>query len=180
MKKVFLTLSLLATLGLVNSLQAQDSPAPSPTAEITEMVGLTKISLRYARPGMKGRTIFAKDGLVPFGKIWRTGANQATKISFSTKVMMGDATLEAGDYAILSKPGSSEWEVMFFTFEGEGWGGYREKTPAATVMAKASTDNRSVETFTININDVRDESATLNFIWENTVVSLPFSVEKTW
>ncbi len=180
MKNVLLPLLILTTVGLVGQIQAQDAPAPSPTAEFSQMVGLTKISLTYSRPGMKGRTIYAEDGLVPFGKIWRTGANEATKVSFSGKVMMGDATLEAGDYAILTKPGVDQWEVMFFTYKAAGWGSYREKDPAATVKVKASKTNRTVETFTIDLNDVKDESATLNIVWENTVVSIPFSVEKTW
>ncbi len=180
MKKVLLSLAIVAAWGLFQTVQAQDAPAPSPASELSQKVGLTDITVVYSRPSMKDRTIFAADGLVPFGEIWRTGANQATKISFSTKVMMGDATLEAGDYAILSKPGKAEWEVMFFKFEGAGWGGYREKTPAATVKAKPMEISPEVETFTIDIQNIRDESATINIIWENTEVAVPFSVEKTW
>jgi len=180
MKKVLLSLAIAAGIGLLQTAQAQDAPAPSPASELSQKVGLTDITVVYSRPGMKGRTIFAADGLIPFGEIWRTGANQATKISFSTQVMMGGATLDAGDYAILSKPGKEEWEVMFFPFEGAGWGGYRQKTPAATVKVEPMKISPEVETFTIDIQNIRDESATLNFIWENTEVAVPFSVEKTW
>jgi len=163
--------------GMHTPLMAQVSaPAPSPGAEFTQMVGLTEVSVAYSRPGKKGRTIFAKDGLVPFGDIWRTGANAVTKISFSDDVKVAGAELSAGDYAILTKPMATSWEVMFFAYETSNWGSYVEKDPAATVEAEVEKLNRTVESFTIQMDELHNEGATLQFVWDNTLASLPIEV----
>ncbi len=158
-------------------LAAQDAPAPSPASEVSQVVGLTNVTIAYSRPGVKDRTIFAADGLVPFGEIWRTGANAATKITFDKDVEVGGKALSAGSYAILSKPGAESWEVMFFPYESGSWMSYVDKNPAATVTAEAHSMDVFVETFFIDINNIRDDSATIDIVWENTYVSIPLSVE---
>ena len=169
----------LAFLFFVGSIFAQiETPAPSPAAKVEQVVGLTTVTVEYSRPSMKDRTIFAEDGLVPFGKIWRTGANAATKITFSDDVTINGAQLKAGSYAILTTPNADKWTVNFYTFDSRGFGPYVEKTPDASVTAKAQTmESLSLESFTISFHDLTNNSATLNFGWENTWVSLDLGVE---
>ena len=106
----FITLFVLcAWIG--NSYGQIELPAPSPTATFTQKVGLTEVSINYSRPSMKGRKIYGD--LVPFGKLWRTGANMATKITFADDVKIGGNDLKAGTYALFTIPGENEWTVIF-------------------------------------------------------------------
>lgn len=176
MKKFVLFLSALM-LFAAGSLSAQDQRAPSPAAKLMQKVGLTDVTVEYSRPSMKGRTIFAKDGLVPFDKIWRTGANGATKITFSGPVTIGDTELEAGTYAILTKPGKKTWAVHFYPFEANGWGSYQKATPAAMAEATPTMGSQSVESFLITIDHLKDYSAHLVMMWDKTSVAVPFTVK---
>lgn len=176
MKKFVLLLSVLMLFS-AGSLTAQEERAPSPTAKLTQKVGLTDVTIEYSRPSMKGRTIFAEDGLVPFGKIWRTGANYATKVTFSGPVTIGDTELEAGSYAILTKPGKDTWAVHFYPFKANGWGSYREATPAVAVEATPTMGSEVVESFLITIDELRDYSASLVMMWDKTSVAVPFKVK---
>ena len=173
----FLFSFLIASLVAIGSIDAQGDRAPSPSAKLVQKVGLTDVTIEYSRPGMKGRTIFAADGLVPFGKMWRTGANSATKITFSDAVKINGKELAAGSYAILTKPNATSWEFYFYPYEATRWSTYTEATPALTTSATASTLSNSVETFLITIDDLKDYSANFIFRWEKTVVSLPFTVK---
>ena len=175
MKKFVFLLSALL-LFTAGSLTAQDRAA-SPAATVSQKVGLTDVTIEYSRPSMKERTIFAKDGLVPFDKIWRTGANSATKITFSGPVTIGGTELEAGSYAILTKPGKDSWAVHFYPFKANGWGSYREATPAAIAEAKPSVGSSSIESFLITIDNLRDYSAHLVMMWDKTKVEVPFTVQ---
>jgi len=162
MKK--LVLALVAILSVCSSveLQAQlQTPAPSPMAKLTQMVGLTEVTIEYSRPGVKGREIFAEDGLVPYDKVWRTGANAATKFSFSEDVTLGGEALEAGEYAVLTKPGAEQWEVMLFPYESSNWGSYVDKDPAAKFMAEPQAMDVMVESFLIDLNNLRSGSANI-------------------
>lgn len=176
MKKFVLLLSALLLFS-AGSLTAQDQRAPSPAAKLTQKVGLTDVTVEYSRPSMKERTIFAKDGLVPFNKIWRTGANGATKITFSGPVTIGDTELEAGSYAILTKPGKDSWAVHFYPFKANGWGSYQKAEPAAMAEAKPSMGSNAVESFLITIDNLRDYSAHLVMMWDKTKVEVPFKVK---
>jgi len=168
---------LFAALSLTVGLQAQDEPAPSPASKLEQRVGTTDITITYSRPGVKGRTIFSKDGLQPFGEFWRVGANAATKIEFSKDVTVGGEELSAGAYAILAKPGESEWMVMMYPYEGRGWGAYREKDPAASWTIEPVELDQLVETFRIDVNNIRDYSADINLEWEKTRITLPIEVK---
>lgn len=177
----FLLGSLLATSALAQSGSAsapapKASPAPrlnlpalSPSAVVTQKVGLGEITIEYARPGVKDRKIFG--GLEPYGAVWRTGANTATKIAFSTPVKIDGTELPAGAYALYSIPDPKEWTVIFNKVVGE-WGAYsyNEKNDALRVKVKPVTLPELVETFTIDINDIRSDGATLNLSWEHTRV----------
>jgi hypothetical protein len=151
-------------------------PAQSPAATVTQDVGLTKIEVAYSRPGVKGRKIFG--GTEAFGRVWRTGANTATKITFSTPVKFGGAAVPAGSYALYTIPGESEWTIILNKVTGQ-WGAYQydAKNDLVRVTAKPTALTQLVETFTIDINDIRDQSATLNLVWEKTRVPVKIEVD---
>lgn len=173
-----LSLSLLFVASLASTTFAQiKTPAPSPGATVTQSVGLSEIEVVYSRPGVKGRTIFAKDGLVPFDKIWRTGANAATKITFSDDVTVSGKELKKGSYAILTKPGASNWAIHFYEYEAGNWSSYLEKTPALAVNVKSSKTADKIESFTIGFGHISTDAAHLVFAWENTKVAVPIGVE---
>lgn len=174
---------LLGALAMLTTLQvsAQDKPAPSPLGKVYQRVGVTDIEVAYSRPGVKGRTIFASDGLTPFGKLWRTGANRATKISFSTDVMIGGKKVAAGDYAIFSIPGEKEWTFIINSEPNQGGtGNYKEAQDVVRLTAQAQDFPGPVESMTFVFSDVKDTSANLVLVWENTMVGFPIEVEKTW
>lgn len=153
------------------------TPRPSPVSKVEQMVGLTTVKLEYSRPGVKGRTVFAGNGLVPYGKIWRTGANSATKISFSDDVTIEGKALPKGDYAILTMPGKSMWKVHFYKHESSNWSSYAEKTPELAVEVKATKVKTNFESFFINIDNLKSESATIDMYWANVKVSTKLGVE---
>lgn len=155
-----------------------DFPAASPAASFKQHVGLADIEVDYSRPGIKGRKIFG--GLVPYGKVWRTGANTATKISFSTAVKFGGADVPAGAYALYSIPGADEWTVILNKVTGQ-WGAYQydEKNDLVRVKAKPVTLTTPVESFAIGLADLGGESATLYLTWEKTRVPVKLEFEVT-
>src|SRR5688572_14329931 len=117
MKKITL---LLCCVFMSFSMTAQiETPAPSPSAKLQQKVGLTDITIEYSRPSVKGRTIFGD--LVPYDKLWRTGANARTKITFSDDVKISGKEVKAGTYAIFTRPTAKSWEVIFYTdYSGGG------------------------------------------------------------
>lgn len=151
-------------------------PQASPNATATQRVGLTDIQITYARPGAKGRKVFG--GLLPYGQIWRTGANTATKISLSTPVKFNGTEVPAGTYELFTIPGPAEWTVIFHKNMSQ-WGAYSydAKNDVARIKAKPAALNYHVETLTIGLNDLRDESATLTIAWEKTLVPLVLAVD---
>ncbi len=152
------------------------APQPSPLAKVEQEVGLTDVTIEYSRPGMRERQIFGN--LVPFGEVWRTGANSNTKITFSDDVEIGGKQLKKGTYAIYTKPNRDNWEVMFYT-DSNNWGNPQEwddSKVALSANASVSELPFAMETFTIFLDDLKNDSAVLNFVWENTVASLPIKV----
>lgn len=153
-----------------------DFPAQSPTSTLKQRVGLTDIEIVYSRPGVKGRKIFG--GLEAYGKVWRTGANSATKVTLSTPVKFNGTEVPAGTYGLFSIPGKDEWTIIIQK-DSSQWGAYTydAKNDIARVTAKPVRLAENVETFTIDINDIRDQSATLNLIWEKTRVPVKMEVD---
>lgn len=173
MKNLF---AVLCFTVLTVSAQAQiKTPAPSPSATIMQTVGLTDVTVEYSRPSAKGRTIFGDDALVPNGKIWRTGANSVTQVTFSSDVMIEGKELAAGKYGVLTMPGASNWAVHFYTFESSSWSSYTEATPALAVNVTSVKSADMAESFTMSIDDLKSDGATLNIKWENTVVPVTIS-----
>jgi len=173
MKNLF---AVLCFVVLTISAQAQiKTPAPSPSATTMQTVGLTDITVEYSRPSAKGRTIFGADALVPNDKIWRTGANSVTKVTFSDDVMIEGKELKAGKYGVLTLPGAKSWAVHFYTYASSSWSSYKEATPAlaVTVSPKKSADMK--ETFTISIDNLKSDGAIMNIAWAKTVVPVKIS-----
>ena len=174
MKKLITFLMVFAVTFTVNA--QIETPQPSPLQKIEQKVGLTDVSVQYSRPSMKGRTIFGD--LVPYGKLWRTGANQNTMVTFSTDVMVGESTLKAGSYAIFSKPNKDNWEVIFYS-DTNNWGTpqkWDDSKVAAKVNAKVYDIPMDVETFTVSFDDLTNDSAVLGIMWEKTYVAVKFEV----
>ena len=153
-----------------------DIPQTSPTATLKQRVGLTDIEITYGRPGMKGRAIFG--ALEPWGETWRVGANSATKVTFSTPVKLNGTAVPAGTYGLFALLGQDEWTIILNNVPNQ-WGAYNydAKNDVARVTAKPMHLSEAVETFTIDINDIRDQSATLNLAWENTRVPVKLEVD---
>ena len=167
---------LLLIVGLTYSVNAQiKTPQPSPAAKIEQVVGLTDVSVEYSRPAMRGRTIFG--GLVPYGKVWRTGANANTKITFGHDVTIDGQELKKGSYAIFTIPNENSWEVVFYKDPHAGnLQKLDESKVAVRTTAQASSIQATIESFTIMIGDITSNSAVLGFIWDSKYVGVPFEV----
>jgi hypothetical protein len=178
MKKSILVV-LLAIAALVTEAQVQ-TPAPSPAGSVSATVGLTEIKVDYSRPRVKGRKIFGTDAkvVVPYNKIWRTGANSGTKITFSDDVTVEGVAVPKGEYLLFTWPGASEWTVSLYKDVklGGDTDKYDKAQEAANFKVKPGKLTEKVETFTINIGDIADDnkSAKVQLAWENT--SIKFTV----
>jgi len=174
MKKIiFVLTSMIATYVLNAQVK---TPAPSPHSTLTQVVGLTDVTIDYSRPGAKGRTIFGD--LVPFGKLWRTGANSNTTISFSDDVVVNGSTLKKGKYAIYTTPKADMWEVIFYS-DTDNWGtpeNWNVNNVALSTNVDPISLSNYVETFTVGVGNITNDSATLDISWEKTMISLKFTV----
>ena len=173
-KKISLLILMVAT---AFSLDAQvQTPAPSPYSKLKQTVGLTDVVLEYSRPSMKGRKIFG--GLVPYDKVWRTGANARTKITFQDDITINGDTLKKGTYAIFTKPNTDKWNVYFYTdYAGGGVpGDWSESKIALTATVPVQKMSMPVQSFTMTFDDLKDNGATLGMLWEDVYVGVPFNV----
>ncbi|HZG24145.1 MAG TPA: DUF2911 domain-containing protein [Chitinophagaceae bacterium] len=171
-KNLLLTIACCIVLSVT---QAQlKTPQPSPTQTISQNFGISNIELSYSRPGMKGRKIFGD--LVPFGSIWRTGANQATTISFGDDVTIGGTKIPAGKYTILSIPEKDNW-TLIITRPDTANQAYNKERDVARVNVKPTKTPMPVESFTMLFANVKPTSCELHIQWENTSVSLPITTD---
>ncbi len=176
MKNVLVVLFVLA--GLVAEAQVL-SPSPSPAATVSTVVGLSEVKVEYSRPKAKGRKIFGE--LVPFGQMWRTAANNGSKVTFGDDVKFGGTDVPKGTYLLLTIPGATEWTVILY--KDVAMGGdlsvYDKSKDQARVTARAEKLSEKVETFTIEISDLAENSKTANLqiMWENTSVKVPIAVD---
>jgi hypothetical protein len=154
-----------------------DFPQPSPSASFKERVGVTAVSIDYSRPSAKERKIFG--GLVPYGDVWRTGANAATKITFSTDVKLGGAAVPAGSYALFTIPGQSEWTVILSKVVDDQWGSYayNQKDDQARIKVKPVAMAEPMETMTISLQDMHAGKANLVIAWEKTKVPIDLDTD---
>ena len=168
MKKILL----LSAIFCYSFISAQiKSPQPSPTATITQKVGVSNISVEYSRPGAKEREIFG--GLVNYGKMWRTGANKATKITFNENCVFGGAKVKKGSYSLFTIPGEKEWTVVLNkNTELWGVGEYDEKNQVCSIVSKAIETKDFTESFTIDFGTFQSFSAIMSLKWANTKIDI--------
>lgn len=169
--KRLLTLGLILMTTAVHHLSAQELelPQPSPWAQVSQKFGLAQATITYSRPAMKGRKIFG--GLVPYGEMWRTGANKATELKVEGSVMINGQKLEAGAYSLFTIPGESEWTIIINkNTELWGTGGYKQEEDAMRFQVKPQT-HATTESFTIGFSNVKEKSVTVELYWESTMVS---------
>src|ERR1700761_7927573 len=141
-----------------------DFPSPGPLSTLKQRVGLTDIEIVYSRPSAKGRPIFG--GLVPYGQVWRTGANASTTISFSTPVKLTGTDIPAGKYSLFTIPGETEWTVIINKDTKSSPFAYNASNDVARITVQAGDLAEHVETFGIMIDAIRDDSAVIDLIWE--------------
>lgn len=176
MKKVFIYIC--SALLLSSGVFAQDfkMPAASPSAKVSQQFSISNIDIEYSRPSKKGRTIFGD--LVPYNKIWRTGANANTKITFGEDVIFGGQRIPAGTYSLYTIPARDKWTVILN--KGlENWGltGYNHDEDIAKVDVKPVTLNTPLETFTIDLGDFSGNDANLNIMWDNVKVAVKITAD---
>ncbi len=168
-KIAFIAIALIASTAMTAQLK---TPQPSPTCTVSQVVGLTDIEVNYSRPGMKGRTIFGD--LVPYGEMWRLGANASTKFKTSGDITFGGLEVPAGEYALFAIPSDGAWAIIVHkdvTFSGTS--GYDAANDLGVLKVETSVSKETCETLTIDFSTFTMNSADLCIRWENTVVRIP-------
>jgi len=175
MRNLILVAAFAITLGFSASAQIQ-TPQASPHSVIEQTVGLTTVKIDYSRPSARGRAVYGE--LVPFGRLWRTGANANTTITFSEDVVIAGKTLKAGKYALYTQPKVDSWDIIFYT-DTNNWGlpeKWDETKEAVRASVKPDFLNRSVETLTIGMNALEADYGYLEIAWEKTMAALKIEV----
>jgi hypothetical protein len=172
MKKTISALIFFSFLYLNGYTQKINLPAPSPVQNIKQEFGLSSIGLSYSRPGVKGRKVFGD--LVPYGKVWRTGANQATVLSFGDSVTIGDTPIPPGKYGLLTIPGPDEWTIIITKqLDVTNPANYKADQDIVRVKVRTQAFPYPIETFTILFSNITAGSCDLAIIWDKTLVALP-------
>ncbi|TAD92172.1 MAG: DUF2911 domain-containing protein [Bacteroidetes bacterium] len=175
MKQMLMASAILFT-GFGVQAQALKTPAPSSTQVLKQDFGLGNIELSYSRPSVKGRKIFGD--VVPFGKVWRTGANQATTLTFSDEVSIGGVAIKPGKYGMITIPGATEWTfIITKDLNVTSPSAYKQENDVVRVKAPSYPMPMNVETFTLSFDDVTNTSISLAMIWEKTYVSFPITTD---
>lgn len=165
MRKIFL-FAFIAISFQFTKAQTLKTPAPSPTQTLKQDFALSSIEISYSRPGVKGRKIFGD--LVPFGKVWRTGANSATTITFGDDVTIGGTLVKAGTYGLLTIPDKDNWTIIISKqTDVTSPAAYKPEEDVVRVNVKPYTLPYSEETFTINVYNIKDNSCTIGLVWDN-------------
>ena len=167
----------IAVFTLLNmSAQQLTTPAPSPTQTIKQNFGLSAIELSYSRPSMKGRKIFGD--LVPFGQVWRTGANAATTISFGDEVTINGTKIPAGKYGLLTIPGEKEWTIIISKqTDVTSPDAYKQDQDVVRVNVAPQTMPVIMETFTISFDFMKSNSCVLSILWDKTWVAFEITTD---
>ena len=163
--------AITASVFSVNA-QALKVPAPSPLQTIKQAFALSEITIEYSRPSVKGRTVFGD--VVPYGKIWRTGANQSTKIAFGEDVKVEGVAVASGTYALYTIPNKDSWEVMLYKdlALGGNTADYKKENEVANFTIKPTAINDKVETMTFNVADIGSNTANIQLSWDKTRISM--------
>jgi hypothetical protein len=174
MQKIYLIACLIFIAGNFCTAQIR-LPEPSPIQTIKQDFGLGSIEITYSRPDAGNKTVFGE--MVPYDQLWRTGANAATKIRFTEPVEIEGKNIDSGMYALYTIPGIDNWDIII-NKGANNWGtdGYKESQDVIHFTAAPVRTTPKLESFTIQIDDVKPESCTLNIMWEKTAVSIPIAV----
>jgi len=173
MRRYVLCVMAVASSLLCNA-QTIKTPAPSPPQTIKQDFGLSSIELSYSRPGVKNRKVFGD--LVPYGKVWRTGANNATTISFEDDVAIGGTKVPAGKYGLLTIPDKDKWIIIITKqLDVTNPVAYKQESDVARAEVKPVTLKDKVETFTMQFANVTSSTCDLDMMWENTAVAVPIT-----
>ncbi len=173
MKKIFITAFAVSTL-LFAEAQTLTTPQSSTTQTIKQNFGLSSIELTYSRPGVKGRKIFGD--LVPFGKLWRTGANTANIITFGDTVFINGTKIAPGKYGLFSIPDKNIWTLIVSKqLNVTSPEAYKQDQDVVKVDVKPMNLNEKMETLTMQFANINPGSCDLQILWDNTAVSLPIT-----
>ena len=178
MKKLKIALMVVLIYGLSPNLTAQiTTPKLSPHCVFTQEVGFNEITVDYCRPSVKGRVIFGD--LVPFGKIWRTGANASTRLKFKDDVTMEGHEVPAGEYTLYTIPGKDEWTIIIHTVTTY-WGvgkDYKESDDLIRFKVKPTTLNHKIETMAIEFSDITANYCNLEIKWDLTLIAIKIKTD---
>lgn len=175
MKRLFLSAICIASLFFTEAQQLK-TPQPSTPQTIKQDFGLGNIELSYSRPNMKGRKIFGD--LVPYDKVWRTGANNATVLTFTDDVTIGGTKIPAGKYGLLTIPSASEWTIIISKqTDVTSPAAYKQEMDVVRVKAKTNNSDWVAETFTMSFDNVKDNTLDLTIFWDKTYVILPITTD---
>lgn len=170
---------MLFTIVISNMVNAQlKTPHLSPLATISQDIGLTKVTVEYSRPSAKGRVIFGENGLLSTNKVWRTGANNATKFTFSDDITINGNKLKKGIYTILSIPKTTDWQINWYLYKSDNWNSYISQKPILSFDIPIQKTLNLIETFEIHFEDITLSSASLILEWENTKIKIPLRVNE--
>ncbi|MDP4131803.1 MAG: DUF2911 domain-containing protein [Bacteroidota bacterium] len=176
MKKTLPAFVFVCFLFLNGFAQQIKIPAPSPAQNVKQEFGLSAIELSYSRPGVKSRTVFGD--LVPYGKVWRTGANQATTINFGDSVIIGGTPIPPGKYGLLTIPGPDEWTIIITKqLDVTNPSAYKADQDMVRVKVRTQAFPYPIETFTILFSNITPNSCDLAIIWDKTLVALPIKTD---
>ena len=174
MKKYLIVLTCICCLFLFHVNAQVKLPSPSSAQTIKQDFGLGTIELTYSRPGSKGRMVFGD--LVPYGKLWRTGANAATRLVFTSPVEIGGKKLDTGTYVLYTIPAEKSWEIIIN--KGiNNWGvdGYKETEDVLHFTVPAIKTPTKIETFTMQFANIKPESCELQLMWEKKIITISIS-----
>lgn len=178
MKKLLVLNALFLAFAFSATAQIK-TPQPSPVCKVSQEIGLIKVDVDYSRPSAKGRKVFGD--LVPFGQLWRTGANASTKITFSDDALVGGVSVKKGTYALYTIPGEKDWTIIIYK-NTSFWGApdakdYKDEDVAAKFTASSISLRDLVETFTLDFGNLRNNGGDLELAWEYTKVIIPITVD---
>jgi hypothetical protein len=171
-KLLFLVFALVMSLKTIAQITV---PAPSPGASFSQKFGLTEIKMEYSRPGANGRKVFGY--VVPFGKVWRVGANESTKFTTTDSLTIAGKGLSKGTYVMLAIPNQDEWTIIFNSNMAVSYDNYKPETNVLEVKVKAEKTTQTFENFGIQVNNITKTSCDLELAWENTLVRIPLKNE---
>jgi len=176
MKTLYITISLFFFYAI--AYPQLKTPSLSPLSEIKQKIGLTEVTIEYSRPSTRSRVIFGESGLLPNNMVWRTGANKATKITFSKSVFIKGNLLEKGSYTILSFPDETSWKMKWYNYKSTNWNSYKDKEPIFELELPVIKLKSKVETFEIHFQNITFNNADIVLEWEETKIEVPLEIKE--